>query len=485
MEWPLLKFLLMVKDQECLHQECLHQEWPHQEWLQPEWPQPEWPQPEWPQLEWQLKVKQLICKPNQKFLHLKFSILNQSSLKPNKSFPSQLLLEKSFPNQWSHKELFLNQSSDKESFKPQSSEKKSSQDQYILKESTKNQSLMREQSTDQFQWMFQDKSQSENNMFNQLFTLNKKFYKSIEDKPEQSITLPSPDQPNTPTNNFTKTFKLQQKKSSPNQSTKELLLITPKRSTSLRVNHKLLIDNQSLDKLKFNKDQDLKLSLDQEKKSTIKLTFNQSFKERTFKLNLIDNKIRPLTWTLLLNKPSITLLIEFRLFRLLLNKSSLNQLFKSMFIKEIFIMFKDLLWEEFLSQDLFLFQLQFLTKFLLLEESQFQLPVKRIEELRLLMKLMFMFICLNLSLLSLPNLQNLKVLNKLVLDTPIIKMDTVATTEINGEDKDVTDLDVPDKECGWVKDITTKIWELNIEEIILVMPLETLPSDTDKLIFKN
>ena len=111
-----------------------------------------------------------------------------------------------------------------------------------------------------------------------------------------------------------------------------------------------------------------------------------------------------------MNKPNITLPIEFKLFRLLPNKSSLNLLFKSMFIKEKFIMSKILLLEEFLLPDLFLSQPQFLTKFLLLEESQFLLErEEEVEDPK--STIIVMLISLD-KVLLLQNLQSLQSLQK-------------------------------------------------------------------------
>ena len=80
-----------------------------------------------------------------------------------------------------------------------------------------------------------------------------------------------------------KISKLQQKKSSPNQSTKELSSTTLKESNSCLPKLKSSTDNQSIKNQLFNKEQEHNQSLDLVKKSTIKLIFNLSFKERMFK----------------------------------------------------------------------------------------------------------------------------------------------------------------------------------------------------------
>lgn len=141
-------------------------------------------------------------------------------------------------------------------------------------------------------------------------------------------------------------------------------------------------DNQSQENLKFKIEVEPWMLIDQVKKYIIKHISNLWSKEKTFKLKLTEEKIRQLIKILLLNQQNIIHKIEYKLFKLQLNKSLLNHMFNNMYMKRQFIMFRILLLEEFLFQDLFRYQHQYLIKYQLLEEFLFLLLVKRIEELK-------------------------------------------------------------------------------------------------------
>ena len=97
-----------------------------------------------------------------------------------------------------------------------------------------------------------------------------------------------------------------------------------------------------------------------------------------------DKLIEQSKWNLLLNNLDSIPLLEQKLFKFLLTKSLLNQLFKTMLNKEKFIMYKLQLLKEFQYKDLSQYQHQYLEKFQLLERFLYQYQVKKIEVLKLL-----------------------------------------------------------------------------------------------------
>ena len=113
-----------------------------------------------------------------------------------------------------------------------------------------------------------------------------------EEKPELLTIQLLPDQQNSTNRLSTETFKPLLKKFSLNQSLKELLLITLKKSISFLLKLKSLIEIQSLERLKSEILVELKMSLDLVDKSSTRLTYNQLFKEKMSMSNLIEEKTK-------------------------------------------------------------------------------------------------------------------------------------------------------------------------------------------------
>ena len=94
-------------------------------------------------------------------------------------------------------------------------------------------------------------------------------------------------------------FKLLLKKFILNQLYKDKLLTMLKELNSKKLNHNMKLDNLLWDNQFYKKELELKLLLDLVKKFTIKLIFNQLFKEKMLMYNLKDNQIKELKWKLL------------------------------------------------------------------------------------------------------------------------------------------------------------------------------------------
>ena len=135
-------------------------------------------------------------------------------------------------------------------------------------------------------------------------------------------------------------FKLLLKKFILNQLYKDKLLIMLKELNFKKLNHNMKLDNLLWDNQFYKKEQELKLLQDQVKKFTIKHIFNQLFKEKMLMYNLKDNQIKELKWKLLQLHHNTIQKQELKLFKYLLIKLLLNQLFKILLNKEKFIMYK-------------------------------------------------------------------------------------------------------------------------------------------------
>ena len=144
------------------------------------------------------------------------------------------------------------------------------------------------------------------------------------------------------------------------------------------------LNNQFTDNQFSKKEPEPKLLLDLEKKFTIILIFNQLFKEKMLMFNSTEKLTNKYNWTMLLLLLNTKLTVELKLFRFQEIKSLLNQLFRNLLNKEIFIMYNNHQLLEFLFIDLTQYQPLLLKKFQLSEKSQFLLEITKNKELKLL-----------------------------------------------------------------------------------------------------
>ena len=144
------------------------------------------------------------------------------------------------------------------------------------------------------------------------------------------------------------------------------------------------LNNQFTDNQFSKKELEPKLLLDLEKKFTITLIFNQLFKEKMLMFNSTEKLTNKYNWTMLLLLLNTKLTVELKLFRFQEIKSLLNQLFRNLLNKEIFIMYNNHQLLEFLFIDLTQYQPLLLKKFQLSEKSQFLLEITKNKELKLL-----------------------------------------------------------------------------------------------------
>ena len=143
------------------------------------------------------------------------------------------------------------------------------------------------------------------------------------------------------------------------------------------------LNNQFTDNQFSKKELEPKLLLDLEKKFTIILIFNQLFKEKMLMFNSTEKLINKYNWKMLLLLLNINLKVELKLFRFQEIKLLLNQLFRNLLNKEIFIMYNNHQLLEFLFIDLIQYQPLLLKKFQLSEKSQFLLEITKNKEPKL------------------------------------------------------------------------------------------------------
>ena len=148
------------------------------------------------------------------------------------------------------------------------------------------------------------------------------------------------------------------------------------------------------------------------------------------KLNLTDNKTKLLKWTQLLNQLNTTLKTEQKLSEPQLNKSSLNLLYKSMFMKEKFIMFRIQLLEEYQLLDQFQYQPQYSTKYQLLEEFQFQYKRKEIKEWKSTTILMLTSKVDTIVLLLITQMMLLTLMKEMDMDTDIDMLEDMVKVDM-------------------------------------------------------